>query len=288
MSKWSEQRHEWINSSREELLIKAQEYQDEIIKAIKDEFAPSLETEGGKIKFTTKNFALLAKLDKILRDIAALKGDELAQWFVKQLMSNASMNLKYFNEIVPDKAPINQKAYRRAMSTMLYKFGYDGRAFINGGFLTDLGAIEEPIRKIKAEAVKAISVGKDYREFLKDQDTYIRGGEKTGIIEKHMRTNAYDAFQQVDRQLSNQMSIAIGLNYALFSSGIMETTREWCEKNQGKVFTRKQIEKWKDEDWDGKPATNYDPFTDVGGYNCTHTLDWISDETALKLLKKQK
>lgn len=35
-----------------------------------------------------------------------------------------------------------------------------------------------------------------------------------------------------------------------------------------------------DLDWEGKNQIGYNPFIDLGGYNCRHKLRWISRELA--------
>ena len=261
-----------------------------MIKAIMEQWGPGLKLDNGKLVFTTGNIGKLQELSNLLNKVAGLEGEKLMKWFVDQTNKNADLNLKYFNTVVPDKKPLAQKAYKSAIERILSAFGYDGKNFIKNGFLFDLTMTGDPIRKIKAEAIKAISSGQSYKDFAGNINNYIGGNKaanRAGVIESHFRTNAYDTFQQVDRQIGNQMSDSLGLNYAMYAGGIMDTTREFCIKKVGKVFSRKEIQSWENESWEGKPKSGYNPFTDLGGYNCTHTLDWISDGMAERLLKMQ-
>jgi hypothetical protein len=62
----------------------------------------------------------------------------------------------------------------------------------------------------------------------------------------------------------------------------MEDSRPWCIKHGNKVFSRTEIEGWKNQEWAGKNKF-YDPFSDCGGYNCRGHWSWISDVVAKKL-----
>ncbi len=48
---------------------------------------------------------------------------------------------------------------------------------------------------------------------------------------------------------------------------------------RGKVFTLEEIMLWQNQQWNGK-STPYNPFKDVGGYNCGHKLLPVSEEIA--------
>lgn len=279
MNQYSKDRQEWIDYSREELLKFAKEYQAGIVKSIKDSFGPMLDLDGQKLKFSASNIGKTALIDKIIGDVADLQGDKLLDWFFNQLDKNAKLNRSYFNTIVPNKKPGIQKAYQKVFTELLIRFGYDGNKFVKGGVLYDITRIAEPIRKIKAEVVKSIAVGQSYKEFIQNIDTAINGvDDKPGMVESHFRTNAYDAFQQVDRMISTNMAGSLGMTKFVYAGTEMETTRPFCKSKIGKWFTKEEAEKWKDEEWQGKPKTNYNPIQDLGGYNCTHGVDWITDD----------
>lgn len=245
-----------------------------------------LDLEGQKLKFSASNIGKTALIDKIIGDVADLQGDKLLDWFFNQLDKNGKLNRSYFNTVVPDKKPNVQKAYQKSFDNILTRFGYDGKKFVKGGVLHDITRIADPIRKIKAEAVKAIASGSSYKDFVDQMDTFVQGTpEKSGVIESHFRTNAYDTFQMVDRSLSLNMAKSLGLKKFVYSGTEMETTRQFCKAKIGKVFTIEDAEGWKDEEWQGKPKTNYDPILDMGGYNCTHVPDWITDDMADEIEK---
>ena len=282
MNQYSDDRKKWIDTTREDFLKIAQKYQDDIVKVIKDKYIRLLDLKDGNIVFSAKNMATLSMMDAQLKKVADLRGDELLKWFYDQVIKNAELNKGYFTEMV-GKTGV-EKALNAALKQVLMSLGYDGERFIKDSGLYALSRVSDPIRKIKAETIKAISAGVSWANYAESITNLV---QKSGVIENHFRTNAYDTFQQVDRKIGFNMATGLGMKYAKFSEGLMTTSRSFCKKNVGKVFTFDEIEAWKDQEWDGKNE-NYDPVTDVGGYNCTHTLDFITERLAFILRPELK
>ncbi len=262
-------REKWIEKSREHFLKLAKEYQDDIVKMIRAKYLPLLDQKNGDIVFSAKNMATIARLDAKLKKISNLKGDKLLEWFAEQIENNAKLNKNYFEEMTGEKGV--SKAIEKAINTLSISLGLTDQ----NGLLYDLSRINDPIRQIKAKSIKAISSGLSWGAFSNDITNFVGNG----LVEGHMRTNAYDTFQQIDRSINYDVALDLGLNYAMYSPGLMKTSRQFCIDRVGKVFSREEIDSWKKEEWKGK-NDNYDPTIDVGGHNCTHTLSWITDKLA--------
>lgn len=270
----SRQRKEWAKESRAELIDIAKEYQALLINAIKNKYIDSLDINGKVIVFNTKNLLSLQRLNNLLDEVSKLQGAKLIDFMFGKIQTSAKLNLDYFSSLVEGGV---KKAYDLASNKLLLRMGFDGNSIIKDTPLYDLSRVSDPIRRIKVEAVKAITTGSSYKEFGTTIENFIQG-DKSGIIESHFKTNAYDTFQQMDRTMQFEMATSLQLDYFLFSEGLKETSRQFCIDRVGKGFTRKEIEGWKDLTFDGKPKENYDPFIDVGGHNCEHQLDAVTKE----------
>jgi hypothetical protein len=113
------------------------------------------------------------------------------------------------------------------------------------------------------------------------------------IVNKHLVNGyferwTYDIYNQYRRAAANEIRKKLGLRFAVYEGGEIETTRAHCDEYAGLVLSEKEIEAWKDLPmWNGRPAEGYDPFIDCGGYNCRHRWRWISDGLAAVLLEDQ-
>lgn len=279
-NRFSKLRQKAIDQSREELLLYGRRYQSEIIRALEDSFLPKLDVnQDGSIRATAKNTAKVATVDELMNRIARKRGSDLIDWYVKQLDKLARYSRGYFDLIEPGKKTQTQRAVQRSLRHLYNRIGYDGERATRGGFLYDMTRANDPTRKIKAQAFRAISTGQGFTDFQSQLRVFIQGPGRQGIYETHFRTTAYDSFQQFDRQINNQVADQLGMNYARYAGGEMDTSRDFCLARTGKIFSREEIEAWSGITWQGK-TTPYDPFLDLGGYNCTHTLDWVPDRVA--------
>ncbi len=103
------------------------------------------------------------------------------------------------------------------------------------------------------------------------------------LVERYYAQWTHDIYSSYHNAAGNEVRIQLGLRFAVYTGGIMEATRDFCYDKDGQVYSEEEIMAWANETWKGKPKTGYDPVIDVGGYNCRHTLRWISDELAYQL-----
>jgi hypothetical protein len=108
------------------------------------------------------------------------------------------------------------------------------------------------------------------------------------IAERYYSRWTADIYSQYQRVGANEIRKDIGLRFAIYQGGLIESSRPFCEKRNGEVFHEDEIKSWVNLDFKGKPESGYDPVTDLGGYNCRHRLDWISDELAFSLRPELK
>lgn len=264
-----------IDKSREELLEYGKSYQRIVSKMLRDEWMPSLDlNKNGSIRATAKNSAKVAAIDQIMRKVQQKKGAELVTWFTDQVKKIENYNYNYFEQLSPSAAPQAQKSGERALRHLYNRLGYDGKKAISGGFLYSLASAPEPVRKMKAQAFRAIGSGTNFTDFQNQMNVFISGQGKQGLFETHLRTAAYDSFAQFDRQISLQMAEDLNYKRARYAGGIMDSSRDFCVTRVGRIFTIDEISAWVNQTWAGKNSP-YDPFLDLGGHNCTHILDWL-------------
>jgi hypothetical protein len=108
------------------------------------------------------------------------------------------------------------------------------------------------------------------------------------LAERYYSRWTSDIYSQYQRLGANEVRKDIGLRFAIYQGGLIESSRPFCEKRNGEVFHEDEVKSWVNLEFEGKPETGYNPITDLGGYNCRHRLDWISDELAFRLRPELK
>lgn len=109
-----------------------------------------------------------------------------------------------------------------------------------------------------------------------------------GIAEKYYGRWVGDIYSQYNRIGANEVRKDIGLRFAMYQGGLIRDSRSFCEKRNGEVFHEDEVMSWANLEWKGKPESGYNPIADLGGYNCRHRLDWVSDELAFRLRPELK
>ena len=243
-----------------------------------------LETDNGKIKTTAKNFSKVSSLYKVLGEWQVkYKGTMLGRvldWAGRII----NLNDDYFGEIEDVPETLQDKARK----LVLQRWGYDGKNIIPGGYFEYLFNNQAIAQRVAGLVNQSIQQGISLAEFQKLFKSVFVGKPGLGMLERHWKTNSFDLFMRIDRATNLVYADELGFNFAIYSGTLEKDSRPFCIKRVNKVFSRDEISGWKSLDFAGKPKIGYDPFIDLGGYNCRHHLSFISKALAEKLKLKQE
>ncbi len=243
----------------------------------------NLDTENGKLKSTAANLGMVAGLYRVFGDWQnKYQGTILGRvmdWAEKIVGANAD----YFEDFDPDES-IAEKARRLT----LQRWGWDGNKLIPGGYFESLFSNKDTAGRVARAVNQAILQKMTLKDFQKNFKALFVGANGSGMLERYWRTNSFDLYQRIDRTANLLYADELGLNWAIYSGTLEEDSRPFCIARVNRVYSRPEIESWKDLNFAGKPKFSYDPFTDCGGYNCRHHLSFISDGVAKILKAKQK
>jgi hypothetical protein len=129
---------------------------------------------------------------------------------------------------------------------------------------------------------------KDYIKLLK---VHITGTENIdGSLVKYYKGFAFDTYQQFDRVSNVEYAKELDLQAFIYEGGLIETSREFCIKRDGKVFTIDEAATWVNDPTLPKTKEEretgvviYNPLEDFGRFNCRHMIRYISNEIAIML-----
>ena len=122
--------------------------------------------------------------------------------------------------------------------------------------------------------------GRTFTELRKSVINYVF---TTGTPFNHINTELQDTFMEGNRFVVDEMAKGLNLdNYYRYTGGLVQKSRDFCESKNRKVFTKYQVEQWSNQTWQGK-SVPYNPFINVGGYNCRHRLMPISEDMFYRL-----
>lgn len=256
--------------------------------AVLDWFVGAIETEGGRVKYTSSNLGKVSGLFRVLaryqKQYQKTMLGEVLDWAGRLF----GLNSDYFDTFEPaGKVESIDEAARRLT---LQRWGYNVTTgeLIPGGYFESLFNNNAVGQKVASLVNQAITQKMPLAQFQKVFRQVFVGFPGQGMLERHWRTNSFDLYQRLDRTANLVYADRLGLDYAIYSGTLEEDSRDWCIKHVNKVLSRAEIDSWKNKTWKGKNEINYDPYTDCGGFSCRHHWSFISDEIAEHLRPELK
>lgn len=241
----------------------------------------SIEVEEGKIKYTAKNLGKVAGLFTVFQKFQRQYQDTMLGGVLDWAGSLLGLNADYFETFEKPTEEIADAARRLT----LQRWGYNTvtKELIPGGYFESLFNSANVAQRTASLVNQAIAQKMPLAQFQNTFRKIFVGLPGQGMLERHWRTNSFDLYQRIDRTANLVYADRLGLNYAVYSGTLEEDSRKWCIDHVNKVYSRPEIEDWKNYTWNGKNKIGYDPYTDAGGFSCRHHWSFISDEIAAHL-----
>lgn len=261
-----------VRSSQTSLLLKLGDLIDQI-----------LIDEDGNLKFTATNLKKINNISLTIERHQNLSFRQIGIWIGQKVSELLNLNIRYNKSVLGLAAETTDAKVQRLI---MQRLGFDSTEgkLIKGGWLDNLTTRTGIGERIGADVNRAISSKMGLSDFKKQfRNAFTSNKNGLGLVEAHFNTKAFDIFQETDRLTAKTYADEYKLNYALYAGTVKDTTRPFCKERVQQVFSREEIEKWKNINFKGKPSGFYDPATQCGGYNCRHHLSWMSDELAKEL-----
>ena len=291
-NRYSKSREAEIDKANESLFKAIKRIQSDFIEAIKER-VNELDRDGDTIKDSISNISKIAQINKLYRDFIADQGNKLVDPLISGMESIHTEGVKYFEDITKKK--VNPD---RSKKSTFKAFGWDITAnkIIAGGIIHGLLVDESPVNRLKSYLINTLKGSTTVKDIISKFNRVGKGfKDRPGIFEKHILEKLPQPFERFDRANGVFIATDLQLNYAIYQGGVIRDSRPFCVERNNKVFSREEIQKFGTSsdkfggytnksagEFQGKPPL-YDPLIDLGGYNCRHVIDWISDDLAFVL-----
>lgn len=246
--------------------LRMKRLQSTLYAALLDYLVGNIETKDDKIKFTSSNIGAVNKIDKALNKSLEKELQGYKRHILNGVRTILSSVWTEYSQIDIRALQVGEQVGGRI----------EKHAATTVNQIADLKPIYEDIKKQAVNLMsnyEGISL-KELRDALK-----VKVSDKN-IVQKYWSRWTYDIYSQYERIGANEVRKELGLVFAVYEGGEIETTREFCDERNGNVYHISEIEGWKDLEWQGKQESGYNPIIDLGGYNCRHRLRWVSKEFA--------
>src|SRR5574343_578921 len=220
----------------------------------------------GELKFSIENLENIDKVDKIIEDVLKEEG------YYKNLDSYKKEFQSVLSEVVGQYKRFGATMTNdlKAFNDIAFKTFYNNLA-IN---VTESN-IKQPIKEALLQYIASDGTYKGFKETVKEIFAKKKIEEDTDKI-------AREYVFQYKRTQGQIIANKLGVEYFKYVGGEIDTTRCFCEKRNGNIYTISEIKTWADEDWGGKiKGTNANNiFSVCGGWNCRHSLYPVTEREA--------
>lgn len=290
LSEWGSRFDSRLSELIESLEKRVQGLQRALWREILEAFGELFGTDGKRLARGTKNVsASLAKLERLLDRFEGVQIAGELRLFAAELIEVGGLTVEYY-EATDGRA--KARAIEKSLNLLRAVIGIDGAgALIAGGYLDRLGKTEAARELLRSYVVNSIVSGRSLFDFRNGFRELIVGNPDTdGALQRYWRQYAYDTYNKAHEVVNVSMADELNMSHFIYQGSIIPTSRQFCRKRAGKVFTRAQADTWKNDPdlIDPKTKDTYNPLIERGRYNCRHWINWISEDLAAELKKKQK
>lgn len=257
-----------------------------IFQAVTDVLAGLLVDEAGRILFNVRNINAAEQVGFAVQSIHSRQSGSFARQVVRGLLRLFRLNTEYFQE-APTPIELTSSLENRMLNLIMKAYGYDVQAgrVIAGGYLEANLRSPGHAQAISRRIAEAVAGRMPLRDFMRTfRAEFNRPGSALNA-EHHYNRFARDLYHEFDRVVQNEYATQLGLTHAVYSGTVKDNTRPFCERRVNNVYTEEEIISWNSQEWKGKKPG--DVRVQLGGYNCRHTLSWVTEETALAIAKRR-
>jgi hypothetical protein len=240
------------------------------------EIAAELNLSATEVRQIQNNYQLISRAQTVTESRYRVFARTMTERLLSGVQTLFGLNTAFFTA---QKLPATGVALG-VEQVVLTRLGFDpiAQRVLPGSWLDSFNKPEPLVQRVATSIQTALQGEQGARAFRKELREQIAGSNGLGYGEQHFNTFVRDIYKRTDSATQLAYADALELNYARYAGVAMDASRPFCLARLNKIYTRKEIESWRELDFQGKPKVGYDPFTDLGGYNCTHTFNWISDE----------
>jgi len=290
-------KQEFIDAARSKMESSVIKLQTKLLNEIVTNIIPELETKDGLIIESPKNYRLISALDKTYSDFQQATTKTILPQITSGTGEISKQSANYFNVMLGSDLPGKfDKIVSTADKLINMRLGLEGGKLVRGGYLQSFFDSNNLGTELKQMTSKAVTSGMDMKEYITMLSDKITGSEEyTGGLERQFQRYAYDLYQQYDASYNQTLGNEFGFRYFIYQGGLVKDSRVFCVEHNNKVWSVEEAQDWatwKDPTTGQVPSylgyPGYSPLIDRGGYNCRHSLGWISDELAYEMRPELK
>lgn len=288
-NQYSQKRETFIHKQTDRLNAQIDRAQNRFLKLLLETFLLNLPVdENGALVNTGNSIFLPSRLDTFFDDFQADHIKPIVSGFASNAKKLIRQNQQYFDTI--ERSENHDQIKEQVLSAI----GISGSVVLGGSLLYNILSNRSVIQSVKSMVLGAVNSSVSITSLKVSVEEVVLKKEG-GLFKKMFNEVMPDPYVKLDRFIGGKYASDLNLTYAIYQGGLIKTSRPFCIERNNRVFSRDEIMKfgtpydkyggYSDKsrgEFQGKTEP-YDPLTDLGGFNCRHQFDWISNELAFHL-----
>lgn len=227
----------------------------------------------GRIEFSVKNNSKLRDATLILQAETKRANRSILSKIYNRFLRLFGLGTRY-QAIFSDPRAVEKDIAAKVFD--LYGF-QDGKQSPDG-YIADILRSNPAAAQIIQQMRLAVSGRVPLAKFQKDFAAFFMQANG-GASKRYFARFSHDLYMEFDRTLSFEYATELGTDtHAIYAGVRVDDSRDFCMARLNQIYTRAVIDSWNNLEWQGKRPG--DVKVVLGGYNCTHNLNWISETFA--------
>lgn len=281
---------DFVLASEARFKTKIEGLQKTLLDLLFSEYVTKFDVKDGVLLDNDNNVTLLAEIDKVFEKFNTNFQQSVLNGYAKDLLKITELNADYFSQGLGFATDVVTDIVKNKIN-LDDKLGFTAKGNLKrDGYLYRLGETQPVRQELRQYVSSSLTSETSYAEYLKGFKDIVVGNENVnGSLVKYYDQYAYDSFNQHDASSGQYLAQGLGLEHFMYEGSIIKTTRDFCVKRAGKVFTIKETKKWKNDPdlIDKKTKDRYKPLVERGRYRCRHFIKYITKELYDYYIKKQ-
>jgi hypothetical protein len=286
-SQISELRQRFIEQKQSAMKSKMSAVQKRLYDRIFSNIILRLEVDAGRVSSTGKNLNVVSDIDAIFKNFVKTDMQSVITQFGADLGKLIVYNDDYFRAAIdPTSTTRFDSVKKEVKSFMKKRIGVNTKnEIVSDGYLDRLLKDQAIKNKIKDQIVRGVTNRLPVDRLTKSLQNGIIGDPNVdGDLVKFFNQHMNDTYNQFDRLTSKMYAEKLDMKFFIYQGGKIKSSRNFCINHDGKCYTTKEAAGWKGligtKNGPIADKATYNPLVDCGGYNCRHSLDYISDSLA--------
>ena len=289
IKKLGKRKEDYLLNAEKKMQRQVTSLEKTLLGIIYEDYIGKFDTVEGSLTTSAKNIRLVAEMDLLFDTFALNYQNVVISDFGASLASLTPLTNAYYKDMGVKAGTLKNISEKAGFIDK--SLGLKNGKILPGSYLDRLGQSQEVRQLLKDYVTSSLVEGKGITSFTKGFKDLVQGSKEVdGALTGYYKQYAYDTYNQVEAAKNAFFAKEVGFDYFFYRGTIIKTSRDFCIKRAGKVFSIEEAT----TTWQCDPTLlkrkgvgdcddSYNALVERGRWNCRHQLDYVDKTVAESL-----